>query len=204
VRRVVVSVSFLMLMAAAAASAQTAREPIDFRHATTLGVSGGGAVDGEQTGPVAGAILGWQVSPRVAIEGSGRWFNRDHGSDAFAAAFTVQSNIMARRGSSLFVTGGLGMYHVDFGPASQMSMPEFYRRRMSAGHAPVSVTSFTDPAVVAGGGLQFAVSRHVILRPSVDTMIVPAQSRYHFVITIAFSLAYRFEQHPVTAVRRTK
>jgi hypothetical protein len=192
-----------LAFSAPSVSAQTsAREPLDFRHATTLGISGGAAVDGEQAGAAAGALLGWQLSPRLAIEGFGRWFNRDHDSSAFAAAFTVQANVVSAGTTGMFVTGGFGMYYVDFGPAAMTSMPDFYRRRMSEEHAPVSGRSFTDPAIVAGGGVQFAVSRHVILRPYIDATIVPAQSRYHVVTTFAVSLAYRFEQHPVTSDRR--
>ena len=204
-RRLLLSFSLLavtLALPAASASAQTAaREPVDFRHATTLGITGGGAVDGEQAGPAAGALLGWQLSPRIGIEGFGRWFARDHDSNAFAAALTVQANVASLGTASMFVNGGFGMYYVDFGSSAMGSMPEFYRRRMSDEHAPVSGRSFTDPAIVAGGGLQFALSRHVILRPSIDTTIVPAQSRYHFVTTFAVSLAYRFEQHPVTSSR---
>ena len=207
-RRAVVSVSLLALtlaLSGASVSAQTSdREAVDFRHATTLGISGGGAVDGEQAGPAAGVLVGWQLSPRLAVEGFGRWFARDHDSSAFAAAFTVQANVVSAGTTAMFVTGGFGMYYVDFGPSSMPAMPEFYRRRMSDAHAPVSGRSFTDPAIVAGGGFQFSVSRHVIVRPSIDTTIVPAQSRYHFVTTFAVSLAYRFEQHPVTAARRAQ
>ena len=206
-KRVAVSVSFAMMLAllSAPALAQTPnREPVDFRHATMLGVLGGGAVDTADAGPVAGATLGWQVSPSIAVEGLGRWYYRGSNTDAFSSALLLQTDLLSSGPARVFVSGGVGVYHVSFARAAYASMPDFYRRRIAARtEGPTSQASFTDPAVVLGGGLKFALSRRVSFRPAVDATIVPARSRYHYVTTFAVSLAYRFEHHPVTAARRS-
>jgi hypothetical protein len=207
VRRATVWIPWLVLTLStvpASAFAQTPdRDQVDFRHATTLAVFGGGAVDASEAGPIAGGTIGWQVSRAIAFEGFGRWYDRAAGSDAFAAAMIVQADVLAARSARLFVSGGFGMYHVSFGPGAMDSMPAFYGHRMprAADHV-ISTASFTDPAFVLGGGVKFPVSRHVSLRPGVDLTIVPNHSTYHYVTTFAVSLAYRFEEHPVTAARR--
>jgi hypothetical protein len=209
VRRLVVSVPLaamlLALLSASAVAQTTSREPVDFRHATTLAVLGGGAVDTAEAGSVAGGTLAWQMSPKVAVEGVGRWYYRGGDTDAFASALLLQADVFSAGDTRVFLSGGLGLYHASFGPAAQGSMPEFYRRRLEArAGAPVTQASFTDPAVVLGGGLKFALTRHVSLRPSIDATIVPVHSRYHYVTTAAVSVAYRFEHHPVTASWRPK
>lgn len=206
-KRVAVSVPVAMMLALLSApvlAQTTSREPVDFRHATMLGVFGGAAVDTADAGPVAGGTLGWQVSPSIAVEGFGRWYYRGSNTDAFASALLLQTDLLSSGPARVFVSAGLGVYHVSFGRAAYASMPEFYRRRLPAGAGgPTSQASFTDPAVVLGGGLKFALSRRVSIRPGVDATIVPVRSRYHYVTTFAVSLAYRFEHHPVTAARRS-
>jgi hypothetical protein len=208
VKRVVVSVALAAMTLAlppAPVVAQTTREPVDFRHATTLGVLGGAAVDTAANGPVAGGTLGWQVSRSIAVEGFGRWYYRGNHTDAFASGLLVQTDVISSGDTRVFLSGGLGVYHVSFGPAAHISMPDFYRRRLAAREGgPIGQATFTDPAVVLGGGLKFALTRHLSLRPAVDATIVPARSRYHYVTTFAMSLAYRFEHHPVTASRRAR
>jgi hypothetical protein len=186
--------------------AQTAeRERTDFRHATTLAVFGGGAADTADAGPVVGGTLGWQLTRSVALEGVGRWYDRGGGSDAFAAALLVQADLFTSGDTHLFVNGGLGLYHVSFAPAGRGRMPAFYGRRMTMRpDAVVTESTFTDPSIVLGGGLKFGMTRNLSVRPAVDATIVPVGSRYHYVTTFAISLAYRFEQHPVTASRSWK
>lgn len=208
-RRVVVSVTFaamtLALLSAPVVAQTSTREPVDFRHATTLAVFGGAAVDSADGGPVAGGTLGWQVSPSFAVEGVGRWNHRGSDTDAFTAALLLQTDLISSGDTRVFFSGGLGVHHVSFGPAAHTSMPDVYRRRVAAhDRGPVSQMSFTDPAVVVGGGIKFALSRHVSLRPAIDATIVSVGSRYHYVTTFAVSLAYRFEHHPVTASRKLK
>ena len=206
-KRVVVAIPFAALILAvlcpAVIAQTTSRESVDFRHATSLGISGGGAIDTAGGGPVAGATLGWQLSRSVAVEGVGRWYSRGKDSDAFSSALLLQTDVISSGDARVFISGGLGVYRVSFGPGAQMSMPAFYQRRMGArASGPVTQATFTDPAVVLGGGMKFALTRHLSLRPAVDTIVVPVRSRYHYVTSVAVSLAYRFEHHPVTAVRR--
>lgn len=189
---------------AMAQTAQTTAEPPDFRHATTLSAFAGAAVDSDTTGAAFGGSIGWQLTPRVALQGSGEWFDRGAGSDAFAVAFKAQAELFPTLRMRPFLEGGLGLYRASFDSRS-VRMPHFYQRRMNMGpNGPAQAAAFTDPACVLGGGLSLGVTRHLMLRPNVEAMVVASHSRTHVVTTVAVHMAYRFEHHPVTPVKRSK
>jgi hypothetical protein len=196
-----------LLAAAAPAVAQTTQEttpPTDFRHATTLSGFAGAAVDSNKTGTAFGGSIGWQLTPRVAIQSSGQWLDRGGGADAFAVAFKAQADLFPTLRAHPFIEGGLGLYHASF-DSMAARMPPFYQRRMNTGlNGPVETAAFTDPACVLGGGLNIGVTRHLMVRPNVEAMVVARHSRTYVVTTVAVHLAYRFEHHPVTQSRRAK
>lgn len=186
------------------AGAQTTSQPADFRHATTLSVSGGGAVDGVTTNAAFGGALGWQLTRGVALEGMGRWMGRGAGSDGFASALVVHASVLPSSHARPFLTAGVGLYHVSFDDSASR-MPSFYRRRMANGaNSPAAMMSFTDPSLLFGGGLTLPLTQRLSGRWTVDAMMVPLRSRYYVVTTMAVALAYRFEQHPVTPARRSR
>jgi hypothetical protein len=78
-------------------------------------------------------------------------------------------------------------------------MPAFYSRRMAMNGTHMgATTTFTDPTVVFGGGVNAFLSRHWALRPDVREMVVLRHSRSYFVTAFAVHVAYHFEDHPVT------
>jgi hypothetical protein len=99
-----------------------------------------------------------------------------------------------------YVHAGVGFYRATFDRA-RSPIPHFYGRRMRSGAA-FGTDTFTDPSLVAGGGVNVFVSRNVAIRPDVEAMIVLRNSRSHVVTAVTVQLAYHFEDHPVTP-RRT-
>jgi hypothetical protein len=119
------------------------------------------------------------------------------GSNAFAAAITVQTGLAGPRPLMPFLTGGIGLYHASFDRVG--SMPAFYGRRMAMDGMHMGTTAtFTDPTVVFGGGVNAFVNRHWAIRPDVREMVVLRNSRSYFVTAFAIHVAYHFEDHPVT------
>jgi hypothetical protein len=179
------------------ASAQTDVRTDDWSHGTTLNGFAGLATD-TQSGPVLGGAVGWEVTPGLAIEGSGSWLEFGHGTKAFGGALKVRARLFGRRTVDPFLQAGIGMYRASFEPSAQ-KVPSFYGRRMRASMrtdgAPVT---FTDPTVVAGGGVNIFVNRHLAIRPDVEATVVLRDRRSHVVTTVALHAVYHFESHPVT------
>jgi len=179
------------------AAAQTAPPGNDWSHGTSLSVFGGLAGDSSEAGPLAGAAIGWEVTPAIAIEGSGHWLDRGSGADAFAAALKVQAGLMVPHRAVPFLEAGIGLYRAWFDPAAD-TVPDFYRHRMAATTPGPGVTStFTDPSFLFGGGVNIFVTRHIAIRPCIESMIVRRDSQNYVVTAVAVHFAYHFESHPV-------
>jgi outer membrane protein with beta-barrel domain len=185
--------TFILLGLSAPASAQLLHQSHEWSHGTTLNIFAGTATDSVETGPVAGTSLGWEVTRVIAIEGSGYWLDRSGRSEAFAAALKLQAALIPPHTAVPFVTGGVGLYRASYENGAA-EMPEFYRRRTSTTeHSPATITTFTDPSFVFGGGLNVFVTRHIAIRPDVESTIVVRDSASHIVTTVAVHLAYHFE-----------
>jgi hypothetical protein len=192
-----------LLVLSATASAQTDTATMG-RRGTTLNLFGGAAATSNDQGPVAGGAVGWEITPRIALEGSGTWFEWGHRAHAFGATMRAQVAIATARPVVPFLSGGVGLYRASFRTADT-GMPEFYRRRMRDEPERVGVSAtFTDPSVAFGGGVNVFVSRHVAIRPDVEATVVMRHSRTHVMTTAAVHLAYHFEDHPITSARRTR
>ena len=192
--------AFMVLVVTATAAAQTPRPTVMFRNGSTVNLFAGAATAPTPSRPAAigGGAVGWDLTPRFAIEGSGEWMEWGSGSHGFAAAMTAQAGLAGGRDLMPFVTGGIGLYHASFDrPGARM--PDFYNRRMMMNSSRVGTTAgFTDPTVVFGGGVNAFVNRHWAIRPDVREMVVLRNSRSHFVTALAVHVAYHFEDHPVT------
>jgi hypothetical protein len=179
------------------ASAQQAAGS-EWEHGTTLNVFVGAGTDSSKTGLVAGMAMGWDASPLLAFEGSGSWFDRGAGADAFAAALKMQARLRSVRTVVPFVEAGFGLYRAWFDPGST-TIPEFYESRITA-----TARTFTDPAFVFGGGVSLFASRRISIRPDVETMLVRGNGQNYFVTTVAVSFVYHFEDRPITPAVRVR
>ncbi len=171
------------VLVAASAAAQTRSTANDWSHGTILSVSAGAGFDGDHTGFAAGMGLGWEVLPWFGVEGSGTWMDRGRDATAFAAAMKGQFPLMPGRRVVPFVEGGVGLY------------------RVSSTDSEETIQTFTDPSLVVGGGVSLFLTRHLALRPAVETAFVRRDSQTHQVTTAAVRLTYHFEDHQVTPSR---
>jgi hypothetical protein len=147
---------------------------------------------------MAGGAAGWEVTPRFGVEAAASWLDRPGADEAFAAALTAHTHLRGLRAVSPFLRGGVGLYRVTF-DANARDVPDFYRRRMGAAGAYVRAgRSFTDPSLIAGGGVNVFVSRHVAFRPQIEAIVVRRQSRSHVVTAVTMQVAYHFEEHIIT------
>ena len=167
-------------------------------HGTTLNVFAGATATSHDRAGVAGGALGWEVKPWFALEGTAGWFDWGHDAQAFTAALAARVAILTPRPIVPFVAGGFGMYHASF-DRSDDAMPGFYRGRVAGmPNQPARTMTFTDPSVVAGGGVEIFVSRHWTVRPEVTANIVVRNGRSFIATTGVVRLGYHFEDHPVT------
>jgi Outer membrane protein beta-barrel domain len=180
------------------AAAQTS-SPNPWGYGTTLSGSVGVGVDSDHTGSALGAAIGWELTPKVAIEGSGAWLDRGPGADAFSAALKLRASMFGRDRVAPFVTAGVGMYRATYARDAH-EVPSFHRRRMGTGLT--GRQTFSDPALVFGGGVNMFLNRHVAVRPDVEAMVVMRDSQRYVVTTAALHVAFHFEDHPVTPSRR--
>jgi hypothetical protein len=194
--------ALLVSACAGQATAQSDPPAHPWSHGTTLNVSMGVArLDGHAR-PLLGTSIGWEMTPALAIEGSGYWVDRSGQRGDFAAAMKLHAALPITRPVVPFAVAGFGLYRASFDPAGT-GIPQFYRNRMVAngmGTGPLNV--FTDPAWIAGGGLDVFVSRHVSVRPDVEVTFVRRNGGTYVVPIGALHVAYHFEDHPITPSRR--
>ena len=87
--------------------------------------------------------------------------------------------------------------------AAADTVPAFYRRRLGVTAGGLGARrSFTDPTLVAGAGVDIALSRTVVLRPDVRVLFVVNGGRHESVAVATLNFGYRFEHKPVTPARR--
>jgi hypothetical protein len=180
------------LLAAGPASAQS-DDGRAWQFGTTLTLTPGVAWGNSDAGGTLGGAIGWEVTPRFAVEGLGTWLNRAAASEAFSAAIRARYALIPRR-SAPFLEGGFGLYRTTIDPTSG-SVPDFYMNRID------DLTrrqTFTDPAFVAGGGWSFFVSRHIAIQPALEGTFVTRDGHGYVLTSAVVRFGYHFEDHPVT------
>ena len=180
---------------AAAQSTVSPSAPGDWTHGSTLSLEGGVATGSSQTGAIGGLAIGWEITPRVMVEGRGLWLDHGSQSDGFNAALKVRTGLK-RTGVSPFAEAGFGLYHVS--ATSPNGVPGFYRARMNGDAAGMTTQSFTDPSFHVGAGINAFVSRHLALQPAVEMLVITRDSQTYSIAAVSCRLAYHFEDHPVT------
>jgi hypothetical protein len=185
-----------VLISSAPAAAQS--DQPDWSRGTTLSGFAGGSGDSTRTGPAFGGAVGWEITPRLAIDGVGTWSELRDGADTFAGTMRLRVRIAGHRSVDPFVHGGVGLYRAMFADASD-EMPEFYRRRLTS--TGFSGATFTDPTLVAGGGVSIFLKRWFALRPEAEMTFVMRDGT-HVVTSLFLHAVFHFEEHPVTPARR--
>lgn len=168
--------------------------PMDFHHGATLALAAGTVSGSSDGGGLASGSFGWEFTRRVSLAGSGSWFDRGAGADAFAAALTVQANLTRSSPWAPFVEGGPAMYRAAFDPAGP-AIPGFYRDRMVNPSA--ATVAFRDPAFVLGGGFDVLALDHLAIRPVVDVFMVTRDSQWYRWGTFTLRGVYYFNNRRV-------
>lgn len=200
----IVTLTITALSLSAPAATQTVGSANEWGRGTTLTGFAGIAVDSARSGPLVGGTVGWEITPRLAIDGSGMWVEHGSSNDVFAAALKVRAAPFGTRTrlrtAVPFLQAGIGMYRASF--KARDDMPGFYRYRMHQDVSSGVKRSFTDPSLVFGGGADVFVSRNVAIRPDIEAMVVLRDSRSHVATALRINVVYHIEEHPVTPTRR--
>jgi hypothetical protein len=171
--------------------------PHQWSHGTTLALSGGIGTASDGTGAVLGGTIGWEITPRIGVEGTATWLDRQTGSSAFAASLTAHALLAGWRRLSPFVEGGFGMYLAKFDPERVANIPSFYADRMSG----IQTETFTDPAFFVGAGVDLFRTNHFRFRPVAGAIVAFTGSSAYTVGTFTLRAEYHFEDHPIQLSR---
>jgi hypothetical protein len=195
----IAATAFLLVGSSHIASAQITAPPNVWTRGTTENVFAGAASAPSSAGVLAGGAIGWEITPRLAVEGSGSWFSHRHGATAFAADLKALVHLLAVRPVAPFIEGGFGVYRATF-DSTRGELPGFYQRRLDTAVNRSRVT-FTDPSFILGAGVDLFLNRHVTIRPDVEAKIVRRNSSNYVVTALSVHVAYHFEDHPITPIR---
>jgi len=162
---------------AAQASGQTVAGA-DWHRGTTLGGFVGAASSQSVTDMAAGVMVGWELTPHLAIEGRGLWLDAGPGADAFTALLGARVPILPGRLIGPFVSGGAGLYRATSGGGS-----------------------FDDFDFAVGTGADIPLGGRLALRPEVTVLLVTTRADTRTIPVFGVHLAYHFDSHPVTPAR---
>lgn len=179
------------------AAAQEVVRPGEWSRGTTLSGFAGVATDGDHSGPVIGGVAGYEITPRFTIEASGSWLEFGEGASAFAGAIKLRARLSGRRTVDPFVLGGVGFYRASFDHSAAVA-PGSYRNRLRVQGTGLGDTSFTDPALVFGAGVNIFVTRHFAIRPDVESFVVLRNGRSPTATSLSVHAVFHIESHPVT------
>lgn len=192
---VVLIVAALLIVAPEARAQTKGVTDADWSHGTTLAGFVGAASPFAGVDPALGLSLGWEVTPRLGLEGRGTWFPAPAGMSAFAAAFGARMAFESARPVLPFASAGIGFYRAIFDAAGSSEMPRFYRRRI-AEPGRLSET-FDDFLVTIGAGTELFMSRHIAVRPELTVLLVTSRSNVRAVPVFGVHMAYHFESHRI-------
>lgn len=200
-RACAIAVAFLAVAALAKAQETAANV---WSHGTTLNIFAGASSEPMKGAFTAGGAIGWQVTPTMAIEGTGGWIDSQSSSPWFIAALKAQARLAYAGGTNPYVEGGIGLCRATF-DAGQANVPTLYQKRMmEAPETSMMAHTFTDPTFAFGAGLNIIATRHIAVRPAVEVTMVFRNSNTFTMTAGVVRLAYHFENHPVTPARRAR
>jgi hypothetical protein len=164
-----------------------------WQRGTVLAGTAGAAVASPDTRFVGGTALGWEIMPRLTVEGRALWLPATDEPSDFVALLSAAVPLTPGRRTVPFVSGGVGMYRATIDSASN-EIPEFYARRMSAG---VARPVFQDFLYSFSGGADVLATRHFTIKPEVSVLAVMANGDRRWIAVYAVNLAYHFEAHGI-------
>jgi hypothetical protein len=192
-----------LLLTAQLAAAQVAPGVSSPVKGWTLAGSTEVATVSDESGVAVGAAVAWNFTPRWAIEIGGQWLDRPAGEEAWAVLATTQFRLLPEGRYVPYVRAGLAAYTTTLDSAMP-AVPGFYARRMQRLQSQSwfrNRHTFTDPAIVLGGGLDLQITGNLYLRPTVDVLAV-IRSGDSLVTPIAgLQVAYHFATGRVTPAR---
>lgn len=204
-RSIQVVLALSMTIGAAAAAAQTPPSPemppVAWTHGPEIDVHVGAANSASTTGGVLGGAVQWDMTPRLAVEGRGSWFQRGSDAQGFSVDATALLNLVRKQTATPYVGVGFAIYRASFG--STAVLPAFYRDRLPA--SPVGTTSaFTDPALRLSAGVDIGglpSGSHWLLRPEVAMLLIFANGTSETMVAGTVSVGYQFHASPRGEVR---
>lgn len=171
---------------------------------TTLNIFAGASSEPQKGAFTAGGAIGWQLTPSMAIEGTGGWIDNQSSPTWFTAAMKFQARLVPAGGTNPYVEGGIGLCRSSF-DAADMNVPDFYRKRMVENPGISIMThTFTDPTFAYGGGFNIVATRHIAIRPAVEFTTVFRNRDTFTMMAGVVRVAYHFENHPVTPTGKTR
>jgi hypothetical protein len=198
--------AFIALVILAAAGTAAAQPPLKAAyepptHCSSLDLYGGVSSAESTTGGLAGGGAGWQIVPWFGIEGEAFWVDRPGSENGFSAAVHARWNLARGWRVRPFAKTGAGFYRASFDKGDD-TIPAFYRDRLESGVVGIGTNrAFTDPAVIAGGGVDILLSRRVSLRPQADALVAFDHGKRRVMPAFTVHLAFHFDEHPITSSR---
>jgi hypothetical protein len=149
-------------------------------------------------GGLVGAAAGWQITSRFGFEVDASWIDRAASEAGFAAGLHARWTLVSGSRAAPFLKTGGGLYHASFETGDD-TVPAFYRDRLGDNDVGLS---FTDPALIAGGGLDLLVSRRISLRPEANAMFVFDHGTSRVMPAFTLHLTFHFEEYPISPARK--
>jgi len=196
-RKSMLLVGAILFSVTSSLEAQTKPPAHTWSHCTTLTSAGGATTASDHNGAMLGAAIGWEITPRLGLEGSGMWFAKPAGSTAFAGALSARAVLAKTQTLAPFVEGGFGLFAASFDPKRATDIPEFYANRMSG-----TITNwFTDPAFFAGAGIDVFRRNRVAIRPTIGAVVAVNDGHAYTTGTVSVRVEYHFGGLPPAGFR---
>ena len=197
-----------LLLVPAPTTGQTQATPLpdhEFTSCSIVGLLSGVSIASSEASPTLGGMFGWPLTARVGLEVAGAWSDTPRDGSGFAAGLSLRRNFTARQTLVPYMKAGVGVY-VATVDAAKGTPPDFYLRRFGPGDERVDGTrhTFSDPALVLGGGVSWFLGRRLALRPEVETFIIRGGSRTSAVTSFVARLEYHFEDYRITRNRASR
>ena len=162
-----------------------------------LALTGGVGTSSDSTGMQLGGVISWELTPRLGLETSASWLDKQPGASAFSAALSLRRELTKSHPSRLFVEGGFGLHLATYDPKRATDIPAFYQDRMSG----TMTNTFVDPAFFGAMGMDVYRSLRVAVRPTVGVTLALDGSNAYPVGTFAVRFEYHFGDRPPGTAR---